>query len=357
MIHELKFNDRLKNHNRGEMMFVIFNKAQFSFFYRFLLMMLFAIFAVEGCEECSDLTRSLTINIIGYQNRAGLTKDIETLTEELSKLGHSVEFVDYRETPSRAKVDINIFLFAYFETEYLFTFADKNYLIPNPEWCKPTDEKWVQFDMILCKTREAERIFKPIHPHTVFMGFTCKDCFDPTIPKDYKSLFHVMGAQKGSEAICEAWQNNPDLPLLKIINYKKKYKPAIPHIDFVNYRLSEEEVKILRNSYGMHLCPSKTEGFGHSLSEALCCEAVMVTTNAPPMNEFVFDPRCLVNYKDTVQWSLATAYSPDPDHLGSIIVDLLNLPEEELREMGRKNRELYLKNDQFFKQRLKDIFK
>ncbi len=325
-------------------------------YFCFFLFHLSSVYAVSEKQEVSSLSRPLTINIVGYDNKAGLTKDIEILTEALSNLGHDVDYIDYREKPSRTKVDINIFLFLYPEVNTLFSFASQNYFIPNPEWCHSNEPLLLQFDKILCKTREAERIFKSFHPQTVLMGFSSKDCFDSAIPKNYHALFHVMGMQKGSDVLCQIWQKNPTLPLLKAVNYQKNIKPMIENMDFVDYWLTEEEIKMMRNSYGLHLCPSKTEGFGHSLNEALCCEAVLVTTNAPPMNEFVSDPRCLVNYYKTKQWRLGTAYFPDSQHLEEIILDLLKLPEEELQRIGQKNRELYLKNDQLFKQRLQDIF-
>ena len=90
--------------------------------------------------------------------------------------------------------------------------------------------------------------------------------------------------------------------------------------------------------------------------EALSCGAVVVTTDAPPMNEFVLDKRCLMGYNRTAPSNWATNYYVDPEKLENVIINLLTLPENELKEIGRKNREFYLENDRLFKQRFREIF-
>ncbi|MES2199112.1 MAG: glycosyltransferase [Chlamydiota bacterium] len=58
----------------------------------------------------------------------------------------------------------------------------------------------------------------------------------------------------------------------------------------------QEDLRKIQNKTGIHLCPSEVEGFGHCIFEALSTGAVVITTDAPPMNEFIKDPRCLVPF-------------------------------------------------------------
>jgi hypothetical protein len=53
--------------------------------------------------------------------------------------------------------------------------------------------------------------------------------------------------------------------------------------------LAYEELLGLQQSSGVHLCPSREEGFGHYINEARALGALVMTTNWAPMNELVQD--------------------------------------------------------------------
>ena len=81
---------------------------------------------------------------------------------------------------------------------------------------------------------------------------------------------------------------NPQFPKLFVINNRKMGIDAKRgNIDFIHDFLPKSKLQALQNQCGFHICPSETEGFGHYIMEALSCSAVVVTTNAPPMNEFI----------------------------------------------------------------------
>ena len=215
------------------------------------------------------------------------------------------------------------------------------------------------YDMILCKTREAERIFKPLNAHVVYLGFTCKDRMNESIPKNFKSLLHLAGAsiQKGTDTLTKTWIDNPQFPSLFLIRHAgKTNSQSTSNLNLIYEYLTDSALNTFQNSCGLHICPSETEGFGYYIMEALSCGAVVVTTDEPPMNEFVLDNRCLVGYHRTAPWCWATNYYIDPQKLEHVITTLLSLPEQELKEIGRKNREFYLENDRLVKQRFAEIF-
>lgn len=299
----------------------------------------------------------LTIHVIGYYNGVGLNKDIDLLLSELKKLGHEARFVLVSDLQPPPQADINIFNDVY--QPYFFAYAKKNYFLPNPEQYSHSKEVLRGFDTILCKTKEAERIYKTVHPHVEFISFSCQDCYDPTIPKDYKLPLHLVGAscQKGDATVAKVWIDNPQFPSLSLIRHKGNacYPPA-PNLKLTYGYLPEEEIRRLQNHHGLHLCPSETEGFGHYIIEAMSCGAVIVTTDAPPMNAFISDPRCLAKYSKTGSMNFATSYFVDEKSLEKSVAHLLTLPEEELQKIGQKNREWYLQNDLFFKRRLAEVF-
>ena len=189
------------------------------------------------------------------------------------------------------------------------------------------------------------------------MGFTSKDCYEE-MEKSPRALLHLAGRseQKGTDSIIDLWQKDPKLPVLQLLRLIEPHYPAIPNVLQITEYLPLAELRVLQNRHLIHLCPSETEGFGHYLVEAMSTGAVVITTDAPPMNEFITDPRCLVKTNRTQRQYLATNYYIDQEHLAATLTQLLALSDEELREIGRKNRQNYLEKDQQFKKRLTEIF-
>lgn len=314
-----------------------------------ILIFLFSFHALFASE-------SLIINVICDDNGVGLSSDLIILYEELTKLGHIVNIVDTRFKPPKLDFsDINIFI--EHPIASLFDFADKNYFIPNPEWCKATEEMIQKFDLILCRTREVERIFHPINPNTYYLGFTSIDRYDETEYKSFDQFLHLRGRSvaKGTYTIYNLWQKRPDFPTLYILSNKTR-NHNMRNVKINSTYLSTEELIQILNRCGVHLCPSETEGFGHYITEAMSTGAVVVTTNAPPMNEFIKDERCLVNYNKTSPNNYATNYYVDLEDFENVIDNLLSLPREELVKIGMENRRRYLKNRQDFIGRLAALF-
>jgi glycosyltransferase involved in cell wall biosynthesis len=305
-----------------------------------------------------NLPRSLNINIVAYRNGVGLDQDIDILERELKKLGHNINFVHFNDETPRKKVDINIFVEVV--NEKLFQYADKNYLIPNPEWFIFSHQIIPKFDKILAKTKESARIFRAFNPNTEFLSFTCDDRFDSDISKNYKQALHLAGKsiQKNTHEVVKAWQMQPDFPLLILVKSQNPWEipKNVANIKHYDQYLSTLEISNILNFSGVHICPSSTEGFGHYIMEAFSCGAVVITTDGPPMNEFVTDKRCLIVSSHTSPNYLAVNYHINPNDLSNVVGNLFNLSEDELKAIGKRNREFYLENDRFFKTKLAEIF-
>ena len=299
------------------------------------------------------LPEALVINIFCYNNGWGLQKDAEILAAAMEALGHTPrQLSPYSPQSQCPAADINIFI--EYLNQALFKCAKKNYFIPNPEW-DPGDKKGVKkCDRILCRTKDAQKIYRKINKKTYYLGFTSHDCFLPATPKDYYAPIHCRGASifKGTEELLEAWQRHPEFPSLLLLHNGSGTFAPLPNLQIIDTYLPAADFRQLQNLHGLHLCPSKAEGFGHYIVEAMSTQAVVITTDAPPMNEHITDPRCLVRYTRTAPHREGTLYYVAPQDLAAKVSHLMILNKEELAAIGQKNRERYLQMTEEFQRRL-----
>lgn len=327
-------------------------------FQSFLL--LFIIFTAS--VHCQDPPKALKINVISRSNGGGLEVDQHIIKEALENLGCTVNCVEFwKESAQKPKADINIF-FEMIDPE-LLSEVSINWLVSNPEWFRQDVKLLDRIDLILCRTKEVERVFQDLGKKTYLLRFTSPDSYQEKIKKDYTSFLHTPGQSdlKGTNAIIRVWNNSPSLPHLTLIKYghliKEKLDENLANAKEISIRLPTEAFRSYQNRCGIHLCPSETEGFGHYIMEAMSTKAVVITTNAPPMNEFITDPRCLVSCKMHFPLRLATGYCIDEEELVQKIKEISALPTSELEAIGLANRETYLKISQEFRERLQMLIK
>src|SRR5205823_4365061 len=132
--------------------------------------------------------------------------------------------------------------------------------------------------------------FRILGAVTRYVGFFSPDPWDAAIPKDYTRWVHIAGRSplKGTCEIVRTWEENPDLPSLTIVARTNFFGGHdCPHLHLVEGRVADAEFVRIQNEYGIHLCPSTAEGWGHTLVEGMFTQALVVTTDAPPMNEHV----------------------------------------------------------------------
>jgi glycosyltransferase involved in cell wall biosynthesis len=255
--------------------------------------------------------------------------------------------------------DINIFL-EVIEPRW-FHKAKRNLFIPNQEWITNRSMLFLgSLDLILCKTIHAFEIFKSLNLPVEYLGFTSNDHFRETIHKNYNKCLHLAGGSelKGTKVLLEVWSRHPDWPTLKVVKHKGNFAnlEASKNIEFVVDRLSDDEILGIQNSAGIHICPSEVEGFGHVLVEGMSCASIVVTTDAPPMNELI-DSRygVLVSYSHHKKIRLGTKYYVDLIDLENRLQKLFNLDLEKRRKMGEMARESYIGRGLIFRKRLFDI--
>jgi glycosyltransferase involved in cell wall biosynthesis len=110
---------------------------------------------------------------------------------------------------------------------------------------------------------------------------------------------------------------------------------------------------MLQNRNLFHLCPSETEGFGHHLVEGMSVGAIVLATDAPPMNEMVTPERgFLAAYSRTGTQQLARTYHVDPAALEAGVERMLALDAGARRVLSERARAWWEENDRAFAARL-----
>jgi hypothetical protein len=299
----------------------------------------------------------MRINLVSTDNGVGLSRDVRIITDILTTAGHEISFSPLNAEPSE-RYDLNVFL-ELMHPKWLDA-ATKNVLIPNPEWY---DNAWVQhlsrFNMILAKTRCAEGIFSKRGCPTQFVSFTSQDRYLPGVKKDDLKFFHLAGKslQKGTEMVIRTWEKNPTFPPLTIVQDPSKWKRRVSskNVSHIYDHLDEHVLKTLQNAYGVHVCPSETEGFGHYIMEALSVRSLVITTNAAPMNELITPDRgVLVDYVRRAPQRLATNYYAAETTLERGVRAVMAMSDDMRERIKENGRQFFESNDAFFRRSLVD---
>lgn len=334
----------------------------------------------------------LHINIIAEANHAGMGRNVPLLREILEPAGHRIS-VHHNNPPEGVRghvrrfaqagkrgammlkqriesalpgkesphsYDVNLFLEAIGDA--WFPLARRNVLVPNQEWLfSAWQPSLPKIDLVLCKTHYAQRVFTELGCRAEFMGFTSVDRrLDPSHRPNYRKCLHVAGKslQKGTRTLLEVWRRHPEWPTLDVVARRGQAAGVAAdnirvHADFI----ADEELQRMQNDAGLQLFPSEAEGFGHSLVEPMGCHAVVLTTDAPPMNEMVTPERGeLAKYRTSAQQNMGSNFYVDPDDLERKIAGLLAMSEAELRQRGDRARAWFDDNDAGFRRRVVDLF-
>lgn len=326
------------------------------------------------------------INIITWHNGGGLSRDVDILVSALPKERFAVtlnglpvhEATVYRRRiyhrmanvrdrvmhgGKMAKTPFDLSIFLEDMVPGFFRHARVNTFIPNPEWFKKNQHRYLQdVDLILCKTRSAQQTFSSMGGHCKFISFTSEDRLSTTrSPTRENGFLHLAGRswQKGTKALTDLWQQHPEWPTLRVVQSAKTYRQSTvkpidaPNIDHILERVDDTRLRTLQNTHLIHLCPSEAEGFGHCIAEAMSCRALTLTTNGPPMNELIAPDRgVLVNYHRASPQRSGANYFVDPADLEEKITRILGMDQDAISTLGNNARAWYENNDRFFRQQI-----
>ena len=231
----------------------------------------------------------MKVNLIGnVKEGKGLAADARVLRAVLKN--HTVTDVQY-DAKTAPRADLNIFLEVC--APWLHQYADKNILIPNVELYHMHQHSRVFYDSILCKTRHAVETMERIGKKSTYIGFSSEDLNRPKVKRENRAL-HVAGGGRfrNTGAVVEAWQKHwkpgdCELTVIaqRLVTDYLHINRSVPGVRFIERLASRAEFIDEFNRHRYHILPSQYEGFGTSLWEARSVGAIIVTTDAPPMNE------------------------------------------------------------------------
>nr|CCA22003.1 conserved hypothetical protein [Albugo laibachii Nc14] len=190
------------------------------------------------------------------------------------------------------------------------------YLMFNAEMYEITPEHLWLSDVVLTKSLDAYRrttkwFQQNGNPKGTVVFYTRHTTTDVTtlaaqaskiIEKDFNEvrIRHAPGGshQKNTPAIAKCWMEDPSMPLLEIFvppemmrwrEFARSPWNLLNHSNYKVYptRLSAKDFGDVLTHSTFFLCPSAMEGYGHYINQARAAGGVVLTTNAPPMNELV----------------------------------------------------------------------
>ncbi|GMF44856.1 unnamed protein product [Phytophthora fragariaefolia] len=282
------------------------------------------------------------------------------------------------------------------------------YLMPNIEMIELTPEHYWRVDIVLCKTKVCYdrvtrwykqegnprnvQVFYTKHTSSDQAQFARKRMGDAAIaPKDFSDItfVHTAGSSiwKGTKELLDCWTSTPGLPPLDLYmnegpyNYLMKgaygkwvwwYSWSTVNLHFG--MLDRVSFSKLTAEAAFLMCPSLSEGYGHYINQARAAGAVIVTTDAPPMNELILSNEMGVlvptriakhtgmmlggNYSEEHGLKkiggLLAAVTGD-DICASVKRLVSSTTTEQFAAMGANAREQYHRDTKFFAQKMHEL--
>lgn len=295
----------------------------------------------------------LKIALLSRDNGVGLSLDVSLLRELFTSAGHEVEFYDWQSN-TMPRVDVAFHL--ELVSRNLAQNADRNIAILNLEWFPSEWMKYLPaFNQIWAKSRYAYDFCRMRGGRNVSLtGFLGQDRLDRSVKRELRVL-HLRGrsTMKGTEKVVEAWRTNSDLPPLTIVS---KEPVAVPDGVTVIESPSDEELTRIINSHAIHLCPSTAEGWGHYIVEGMSAGAVVITTDASPMNEHIRPEwGYLLGIRTKSRHHMSEQVFTTPEFVAEAVRRAAGLSESTRAGVGEKARAHFLARNEEFRMMALDL--
>jgi len=157
------------------------------------------------------------------------------------------------------------------------------------------------YDFLICNTLRHASVFKN-HPQVIFIPWgTDTTTYKPALknPSQKVRFFHSAGMnphRKGTDITLKAFSNLASNKSELIIHSQKDIALCFPQLNKLIERLkANKQLKILECTVtapglyhlgDIYVYPSRLDGIGLTLPEAISCGLPVIATDEPPMNEF-----------------------------------------------------------------------
>jgi glycosyltransferase involved in cell wall biosynthesis len=320
----------------------------------------------------------------------GLAKDAKVLQDALLALDHKVELKSFLQTDiasdSYIKNLVIRFLFKFnvlyfwrkllgavlFRPTTIYLHLENihykklyrpaiHILIPNQEWFRVSGVSLLpHIHQVWCKTHLAYSIFNELGVSTRYIGFSLgKESLSVCPELSKPEFFSRIGrsAYRGAEKLVSVWSLHPEWPRLNlVIDASRRVYPCPGNVIYVDEFLFEADYHAFANTFRFHLYATETEGFGHSIYESMRSGAIVLLTDAPPMNEVVTDksvvliPAIYCGHK-----GLSPRFSVTQHGLEHSVSYALNLTEDDRSEIAAHAKILISRMDDEFRLRLSQL--
>lgn len=216
----------------------------------------------------------------------------------------------------------------------------KHIFIPNQEWFSPNDFSLLDFiDIVWTKTEFAKKVFVEFKKQTYFVGFTSATEAVASMPKARNYFFSRIGKGqfRGAQLLVDVWRRHPEWPPLKLVIDPSRCPDNPPaNVEYISSFPREADFILLSQSSLFHIYATETEGFGHSINEALSYGSVVLVTNAPPMNE-IAQPQCaiLLDAEYSGQKYFSPRFAVKETALEAAVYDVLAMDEQEIARISQ----------------------
>lgn len=261
-----------------------------------------------------------------------------------------------------------------------FKHSNKKFYLMDHENFKPKILNEIgKVDGVLCRTKIDLELIKKIKNENNFdfkiynTRFTSVFQEKPVL-KHWNVVLHFAGEyhRKQTSEILKTWQTYPDLPLIIIICTDQCFKNVEDlletngrpkNIHFHKRKLENEDLTLIANKMGIHLCPSEIEGYGHTINDARKIKSLIITSNIEPINELV-DDSCAIMINCTTQSNIKlhknSKYNSDvcfisKEYIYEAVMKAIKMNIDDRKKMTDIAYEKYLEDTYFFEMAIMDL--
>lgn len=200
-----------------------------------------------------------------------------------------------------------------------------------------------QITHFICKTKYAHKLLSSmknkynLKGNVYFIGHTSISNTKLNLNKDFNLFIHTAGKSpaKNTNLLIKVFKKiHKKYPETKLVITCHKYcslfvNEKIGDNDGIIYRtfLQEEKFNEYTKKSICYICPSLVEGYGHYINEGRANSSAILTTNGPPMNEFIDNNGLLIDsyMNSPIGTTNILSHPPIVEHILYKIINYIHL--------------------------------